>query len=252
MANVRTSTVTFLLVILVLAGPARAGTRLGADDAGFVPPDATIFACENTVEKHFAKLIGGTGACHLIAARMGVRGKAFDEEACETNARARYDRATAGLTGCPSCLDAGGYAAAEMGRIDTVISTLVYCDSTSGALLGDADDLGWVPADATRARCQNRTARRLGHLAETLVGCHIRLAATAFRSGTPDDATEDACESDALTKYDAAVAALNGCPPCLDATHRASLGAVVVAGEDVVVGGAYCASPGGAFIDAPH
>jgi hypothetical protein len=237
------------LVLLFIAVRAIAGTPFGGDDAGFVPPDAATFACESTVEKHFAKLIGGTGACHVTAARMGVRGNVFDEEACEDRARARYDRATAGLAGCPSCLDIGAYAAAEVARIDTIISSALYCDKSSGRPLGDADDLGYVPADVTAARCQNRTARRLGHLAETLVGCHVRLAADAFRSGVPDGAAEDACEAAALAKYDAAVALLVGCPTCLDATHRASLGAIVVLGENVVVGSAYCASPGGAFLD---
>jgi len=239
-----------VLAFLLIASRAIAGTPFGGDDAGFVPPDAATFACESTVEKHFAKLIVGAGSCHIMAARMGVRGHTFDEEACENGALARYSRATAGLAGCPSCLDIGKYATDEVARIDTVISSLVYCDKTSAQPLGDGDDLGYAPADLITARCQNRTARRLGHLAETLVAsCHVRLAADAFRSGVPDQAAEDACEATALAKYNAAVAPLTGCPSCLNATKRASLGTVVVVGENVVVGGAYCASPGGAFLD---
>ena len=238
------------LTMLLAGGRGFAGTPFGGDDAGFVPPDAATFACEDTVERHFAKLIVGAGSCHITAARMGVRGHAFDEEACENAALAKYERATAGLVGCPACLDIGAYAANEVARIDTVISSFIYCDNTSGHPLGDGDDLGWVPADLTTARCQNRTARRLGHLAETLVGsCHVRLAANAFRSGTPDQAAEDACEATALAKYDAAVASLVGCPTCLNATKRATIGTIVVGGENSVVGGAYCASPNGAFLD---
>ena len=93
------------IALLLAAGRVLAGTPLGGDDAGFVPPDAATFACENAVEKRFAKLIVGTSTCHVTAARMGVRGKVFDDEACEDAVRAKYDRATAGLAGCPACLD---------------------------------------------------------------------------------------------------------------------------------------------------
>ena len=116
--------------------------------------------------------------------------------------------------------------------------------------IGRASCVHTSPETSVATRCQNRTARRLGHLAQTLVrSCHVRLAANAFRTGAPDQAAEDVCETTALAKYTAAVAPLTGCPICLNATKRASLGTVVVAGENVVVGGAYCASPGGAFLD---
>src|SRR5262249_39923641 len=137
MKNVRVSTAIFLLALVLPGGRALAGTPFGGDDTGFVPPDAASFACEDAVERRFAKLIVGTGACHLTAAHLGGGGKTFDEEACESRARAKYDRATAGLRGCPACLDIGGYAAGEVARIDTLISGAMYCDNTSGIPLGD-------------------------------------------------------------------------------------------------------------------
>jgi len=243
------STTTLAAFALVVASSAVAGTPFGGDDAGFVPPDAATLACETAVEKRFAKLIVGVGACQLEAARAGFAGRAFDEEACEATVRRRYDRGTAGLSGCPSCLNIGAYAAAEMARIDTLISALVYCDATSGKPLGDGDDGGFVPADKTTEACESQTGKRLGRLAAALVACHVRLAVDAFRFGAPKAAAaEDRCEAAARAKYVAAVTDLQGCPACLDGPHRLGLATIVVQGENVVVGSAYCASPGGAFL----
>jgi len=85
-------------------GAARAGTPFGGDDTGFVPPDTGTLKCESAVTKNAAKLALAVSICHDKAADAGVKGKTFDEEACETAARGKYDAANAKLT-CPSCVD---------------------------------------------------------------------------------------------------------------------------------------------------
>ena len=95
------------LVVMVAVGAAigveaaRAGTPFGGDDTGFVPPDKETLKCESSVTKNAAKFTLAVSICHDKAADAGVKGKTFDEEACETAARGKYDAANAKLT-CPT------------------------------------------------------------------------------------------------------------------------------------------------------
>lgn len=236
---------------LLIACPmaTRAGTPLGGDDLGFVPPDKPTLSCESKVATNVARLIHAVTTCHVKTADAALKGKPFAEEACETGARTTYDHANAGLAGCPACLDPGAVADGEVGRLDSAAAALVYCDTTSGTPLGDGDDAGFVPGDRLAAKCQNLTTRRVGTLAKALIKCHTRFAALARKSGTFDQTREDACESAAFGKYQAIVSALPHCPACLTPV-LGLLGSGVIASVDVNGGAVFCASPDGAFLDA--
>lgn len=60
--------------------------------------------CQSTVTKDAAKLTLAVSICHVKMADAGVKLKPFDEEACATAARGKYDAANAKLT-CPSFLN---------------------------------------------------------------------------------------------------------------------------------------------------
>ena len=240
--------VSLLLVVDLGAPRALAGAPFGGDDLGFVPPDKPTLACERAVATNVAKLIHAVTICHVKSADAGIKNKTFDETACESAGRAKYDHGNSKLTGCPACLDPGMVADGEVGRLDGIAAALVYCDATSGKPLADGDDSGFVPANRTAGKCQNLVTRRIASLATRLIKCHNTFATAALKSGTLDQASEDACESAALAKYTAYVGALRNCPACLTPV-LATLGAGAVASLNVNGGDVYCGSPSGAFLD---
>src|SRR5262245_44050395 len=151
-----------LLVVVGLAaaigaGSARAGTPFGGDDTGFVPPDKATLKCESSVTKNAAKFTLAVSICHDKAADAGVKGKTFDEEACETAARGKYDAANAKLT-CPSCIDSNAIGNTVETMLDTAANGGIYCDTTSGTPFG-GDDSGDVPANKNAEKCQNLTTK---------------------------------------------------------------------------------------------
>src|SRR5262249_60676845 len=126
-------------------GPARAGTPFGGDDTGSVPPDKGTLKCESSVTKNASKLTLAGSICHIKAADAGVKGKTFDEEACETAARGKYDAANAKLI-CPSCVDSSAIGDNVQNQLDMAANAGIYCDNTSGTPFG-GDDSGFVPAN---------------------------------------------------------------------------------------------------------
>lgn len=246
----RTMRTGLALAAVLAATASRAGTPLGGDDQGFVPPDKTTLTCESKVAKNVAKLIKAVATCHTKSASAGLKGKPFDEEACELAGRQKYDAANAKLVGCPPCLDAGAVADGEVARLDGIAAPLVYCDSTSGVFLGEGDDGGFVPPSTMAGKCQNLVTKNVAVLAKGLIKCHNTFGANAFKTGVPDQVAEEACEGAVLAKYTAKVGALPSCPACLTPGIRGALGAGAVASVDVNGGDVYCASPGGAFLNA--
>jgi hypothetical protein len=114
------------------------------DDPGFVPPDKNTDKCEDTVAKHLKTLAGCVMKCQIKEADSALKGKPFDEAACEegvgkpTSCRAAYNKATAALLGlktqiCPVCLD----ATAQGGLADSLMTFLnqnkgqIYCAGTA-------------------------------------------------------------------------------------------------------------------------
>jgi hypothetical protein len=77
---------------------------------GYVPGTRDDLRCSNDVGQNLARLVRDVTRCHVSLARaiFGNRAGAFDEDMCETRARARYTIATLELgvrETCPPCLD---------------------------------------------------------------------------------------------------------------------------------------------------
>jgi hypothetical protein len=223
-----------------------AGTPFGGDDTGFIPPDQATLKCETTVGKNLGKLDLAISICHFKAADAGVKLKTFDEEACEQAALTKYTGANAKLTGCPNCLDPAALGTSAESQLDTLAAAAVYCDNTSGKALADADDDGFVPANATTEKCQNAVMKQLPKLVGTVTKCHAKAAADAMKT-PPVAFDEEGCESAAVSKFDAFTAKLTTCPTCLSALFP--LGQAIADGADAANGGTFCASPSGAFLD---
>ena len=221
---------------------ARAGTPFGGDDAGFVPPDKGTLKCESSVTKNAAKFTLAVSICHDKAADAGVKGKTFDEEACETAARGKYNAANAKLT-CPNCVDSKAIGDNVESMLDTAANGGIYCDATSGTPFG-GDDSGFVPASKDAEKCQNLTTKQLALLVGTVSKCHNKLAAQALKGKSFD---EETCETAAVNKFTAFTGMLTNCPSCLGSV-LGGLGQLVADGVDAALGTAYCQSPSGAFL----
>jgi hypothetical protein len=97
----------------------------GGDDGGFVPSTAANLSCSDRVGKNLATLTGRVLRCHQLAAHrdFAQTSPTFDETACEATALARFDTASAPLSGsgnCPACLS----AAAQHSLASSVVSEL--------------------------------------------------------------------------------------------------------------------------------
>jgi len=207
-----------------------------------VPSDKATLKCESSVTKNAAKLTLAVSICHDKATDAGVKGKTFDEEACETAARGKYDAANAKLT-CPSCIDSGTIRDSVESRLDTAANAAIYCDNTSGTPFG-GDDSGFVPANKDAEKCQNLTTKQLALLVGTVSKCHNKMAAQALKGVSFD---EEACESAAVSKFNAFTAKLTNCPTCLSML-LGTLGQSTADGLDAALATTYCASPSGAFL----
>jgi len=112
------------------------------EDTGFVPPDKDTGKCESAVATILAKLAKCVAKCHVKQASFALKGKAFDEEACEQGAgkpvscRTAYNKASASLVAkgtCPTCLG----ATAQSNLADLMTSFLeqnngqMYCAGTT-------------------------------------------------------------------------------------------------------------------------
>lgn len=83
----------------------------------------------------------------------------------------------------------------------------------AGTPLGDGDDTGWVPPDKVILKCETGASKAASKYAGAVFKCHIKTAGAQMKAKPFD---EEACEAAAEVKYDAAIAKLTGCPPCLD------------------------------------
>ncbi len=187
---------------------------LGGGELGCIPPDRNALACANRTNKHAAKLAATLVRCHGKYVAAALAQATFDEERCETKAQDKYVAATAKLVGCPACLDRGAVGDAMTALIESRALATLYCDATSGVPLADADDAGFLPADAAAAKCDAKTAQALWRLVGAEVHCHTTLAAddvagASFGVG--------ACEYTAENRFDVATSKLTGCPACLTA-----------------------------------
>jgi YVTN family beta-propeller protein len=71
------------------------------EDAGIVPADRPSLRCENAAATKLTTLVTRVIKCHMKAARKVVAKAKFDEEACETAAKAAFDAAIGTPAKCP-------------------------------------------------------------------------------------------------------------------------------------------------------
>ena len=203
------------------SGPTTTTTGTLPDDTGFIPPDASTFKCEDTLAKVFAKYVQTVIKCHRKAAKAGAKGIPLDDELCESDpstgkgAEQRYTAATAKLVakGCGGC----AIANAPGLRVDAesfleANNAQIYCAGSTPFPGGD--DTGFVPPDASTARCEDAVAKALSKYMAGVVKCHRSAIKSGFKGGSHDD---EACESGkAGAKYDAVIAkfATFGCGGC--------------------------------------
>jgi hypothetical protein len=127
------------------------GTAFPGDDSGNVPPDPATGKCEDGVAKAITKYIQALLKCHIKAADLGVKGKPFAEELCESDpstgkgAKEKYDAAIAKLAlTCPVCSTANASALRSLSEAN------VECH------LGDIYCAGTTPS-ACAANCPTTT-----------------------------------------------------------------------------------------------
>ena len=218
------------------------------DDAGCVPPDDATLSCSDDYAHAAGDLARRVMSCHIMKATRPV---SFDEEACETEVEARYDKRVADqLPGCPPCMTNGAPALRALieGFLEMANGT-IYCEGTTPF---GSDDGGFLPARKNNVfRCTTRMEKSLKKLASDIVKCHRTAAKDAERMVASD---EEDCEVTARTKYDAAFAKLTrtvkNCPACLVTNEGPAANQMEAFLDSAVNSSVYCASPSGAFVDA--
>jgi hypothetical protein len=206
---------------------------LSADDGGCVAPDKNTAKCEDGVTKLASTLAQAFHKCHLKASSDGLKLKPFDETACENTALGKYDAKVATLKACPGCLDAAAVRAAVVHQTDDLDTATVYCDPSSGTPL----DGGYLPPSKPTAKCEDGALKALVKLVGAVIKCHVKLADQRLKA-LPYD--EEACETAALGKFDAARMKLTACPSCL-ASVLPGLGASTITRLDAETARTYCA-----------
>jgi hypothetical protein len=238
----KTVVVGLAAMLLASAGVAYSGTPFGAEDAGFIPPDAPkgpITKCENGVTNAVSKLAASIVKCHVGRASGKIADDA-GEESCEGAAITKFDAKTK-TKGCTACINLTTIAFQTESDIDNVNNSSLYC--ALGPPFG-ADDTGSLPPDAPKGpitKCENNVAKATIKLAGAISGCHVKRAIGKIA----DDAGEESCEAAAIAKFTSKTKTA-GCDPC---TNLVLLGAMTEGLIDGVDSLTYCASPSGAFLD---
>lgn len=90
-----------------------------------------------------------------------------------------------------------------------------YGPSTVVAATGStSEESGVIPPDKATLSCAGKAAANLSKLGTALTKCHVKAATATFKAKSFDLA---ACESKAITAYDAKVLAIKKCPACVPA-----------------------------------
>jgi hypothetical protein len=225
-----------------------AKTPLGADDGGFIAPDAATLKCEDGVAKASSKLVGGIFKCQAAQASASQKAASSqDDDTCESAAKTKYDLAVGKLTNCPPCLHPDAIRDSGVSQINGLANAALYC---AGTVPYGGDDQGLIPPDAGAAKCENAAVKAVSKLTGGLVKCHIKQADASFKLLSPQD--DDVCEGAAITKFNLAAAKLTNttCPTstCVVALLP-TVGAAAEGPVDAMNGQTYCASPSGAFIE---
>ena len=177
-------------------------------------------------------------------------GAGQSEENCENNpgnsAQGTLDKRLAAVAGQGICdqaqLDGAATQEAVLfgsgpGSLDGQ-NDLIFCDSSSGALIGD-DDPGFVPARADIFTCQVTVAKALVKLVAAGAKCHDNMNKFFFKLR---DFDEETCEGtdpvrfrgarDKFNKVRDKLVAQGICPQCLDGAAMDALADSVTAQLD--------------------
>ncbi len=233
-----------VLVTIVTCEPARGAATFGG---GFVPPSRSVARCENTVVRLLRRNAACLDRCTFEAAEAAIlRGRPFDDEACEERCGVVLVRAAEVLYGkglCPPCITA--IAPAPVALLNEQASNLgtglVAC---AGTIPLGGDDAGFLPPDEATGRCELAVGRAISRFDQRLLACLLRAARRAFRRKPFDEAS---CRVAAARRYDEATAGLVSCPSCLDANTRV-LREQIRTNVETARRLVYCASPSGAFL----
>jgi len=268
-AGARWFSVTLALVTVCVAtsgatsGPVP-GQPFGDDDMGCVPVSRQELACSTRAARALRVLSPAVARCHVRQADarykeivLGGR-TAADDESCEDAAAARFDDALAVLGASRSCAGSSVPSTAVAEKATLLAGQTnplsfdarngnIYCDVSSGVPIDPGgDDAGFVPSTKDNLRCADGVAKSLARLDVAVFKCHAKAADGDFRLADPPF-DEEACESTALAKYDAATArrvAQGLCPACLSAAEQHTLGVNAVAQLDAANDSAYpCPDP---------
>jgi hypothetical protein len=116
-------------------------TPFGGDDTGFEPLNALYYKGQSTAAKNVAKFAKCVTQCHRRMALYALKGRAFDEEACEATCLAKYNRIRDNiLPVSPNCLQQAmqdQLAADTEAALDQGLGTY-FCASPGGAFLDPA------------------------------------------------------------------------------------------------------------------
>jgi hypothetical protein len=218
------------------------------DDTGCVSESRAALKCSSMIGKAFSKAQSMAAKCHMKQATMRSKGSSesgagTSEENCETNpgksAQGVLDATLAKLAAAGICNPAQlANASAQEGVLfGTGPTSLdaenvnVYCDASSGVLIGD-DDSGWVTTDPNTLKCEITVAKALDKLVAFGAKCHDKMNAAFFKG---NDFDEETCEmtdpistKGALDKFNRVrdrLVTLGICPACLDAPALDTLAA---------------------------
>ena len=129
-------------------------TPLDGDDAGLVPPNKSIGACEAGVTHNLGELYAAVGKCLVRDVGAKIKGRSFDVQSCQTIAVGHFDVANRKLSQCPLCLTEvlptlGVATAAGV----SALNPQIYCASPSGAFVEDSGLASQVTGEmSTRQR----------------------------------------------------------------------------------------------------
>jgi hypothetical protein len=226
-----------------------------ADDPGCVSNQKGHLGCSSKIGSALAKSVFATIICHIDQAEKRLKGASENgagqsEENCEENpgnsAKGKLDKRLDAITNLGICdqpqLD--GAAAEEAvlfgsgpGSVDGQ-NGLIFCDSSSGALIGD-DDTGFVPATADIFKCEATVAKALAKLVVAGAKCHDGMNKFFFKMR---DFDEEACEETDPVRFHGALDKFNKvrdkllaqgiCPPCLDGAGMDAIAATAIAQLD--------------------
>jgi hypothetical protein len=217
------------------------------DDTGCVSNTAAHLKCSSKIAKSFAKAVGSVIKCHIKQVQMrfqgaSITGAGTSEENCEENpgnsAKSKLDKAltdlaTSGLCDPAQLSDA---ALEESVLFGTGPGSLdgqngdVYCDTTSGAFIGD-DDTGHVPNGDNGLKCALTVDKAVIKLVGAVIKCHDKMNKSFFKAA---DFDEEACEvtnafhTAAVDKYNKVrdkLGVLGICPTCLSSAGIDAIGA---------------------------